>query len=156
MIQAELRRVILGPKEPLERSVMQVNICCDGKAEKVLDKIKEALVMILSTESLCEDEHSFVQDSTYELMESWLDYYILQHIDEECLKEGKKRIRYFGEDRDWFWWSSRVVDENNICVYLLLEGFPVSGFDDFKWLLKCCGALEVEQGDVIQPNDVKM
>ena len=64
--------------------------------------------------------------------------------------EGIEWISYFGDDRDWFYWDSRLTSENELVIYLYLTGFPISGFCALRWLLTTIGANSVEQGESIE------
>jgi hypothetical protein len=154
MIREELQRLLFKPKKDEECNLMQIEVQCDGNAHKVLERAKEALVMILSVESLCEDYDSWETDASYKFLAEWFESNMFIHINAPDVSRDTDKVGYFSEERDWFWWDGRVVDDNILHVYILLEGFPVSGFDDLRWLLQCSGASSVEQGEQVQASDI--
>jgi hypothetical protein len=146
MIRNELQRLIFEPKDNSDCNLMQVDVKCDGNAQHVLERVTEALVMLLSIENICEDYDAWDTDNSYKFLAKWFEHNMFTHIIAPDVSRATDRVRYFSEDRDWFWWAGRVADAETLHVYILLEGFPVSGFDDLRWLLLCSGAMQVEQG----------
>ncbi|MFW8590794.1 hypothetical protein ACOI22_08340 [Glaciecola sp. 2405UD65-10] len=149
MLNDELKRLVFGANSSEEYDLMHVSVKCNGNAELVFERIKECLMLILSVEEICEYHEEWRTENSYELLETWFKTNLLCDVksDELCCQVGK--VRYFSEERDWFWWAGHVKENDYIDVYLKIEGFPVSGFDNLRWLFLCCGATEVaQQGSV--------
>ena len=152
MLRDELNRLLFKATENAaapEMGLMQVEVSCDGNAGEVIARASEALCMILSVHLVCGDEEEWLTDSSYELLETWFENNVLVNLQDENVNRDTEEVRRFGDGRDWFWWSARVIDNNRLLVYILLTGFPVSGFDSLRWLLQCAGALRVEQGPAL-------
>jgi len=157
MIREELKRLLFEADEESATDLMQVEVICDGNAWQVLERATEALAVILSVENICNNKDEWQTDDSYKLLESWFESNVLPHIndeDDDDVSRDIDKVRWFGEGRDWFWWTARVLDDNRLFVYIMLDGFPVSGFDNLRWLLQCCGASQVEQGPAVGSSDI--
>lgn len=154
MAHDELKRLLFGSDKSSDTTLMRVEVSCNNNASRVLEQAIEALAVILSVNSVCEDKEDWLTTESYEMLESWFTNNVLPDNNDDRLLDGIQNVRWFGEDRDWFWWSAQVADENNLYVYILVVGFPISGFDRLRWLLKCCGASVVEQGEAVKSSDL--
>jgi len=157
MIREEINRLLFTPN-PDDISgvdIMEVHVSCDADAWLVLERLYEVLTIVLSTHLLnskCNEDEMELQ---LQPLETWFKENIIQYIkDTEDTSTSTDYLEGFHSYRDWFWWNARGVDENNFKVYILLDGFPVSGFDSLRWLIECCGAVSVEQGDMIDPHEI--
>lgn len=154
MARDELKRLLLGSDKSSDTTLMRVEVSCKNNASQVLEQAIEALAVILSVNAVCEDKEEWLTIESYEMLEAWFTNNVLPDNNDYRLLDGIENIRWFGEDRDWFWWSAQIVDENNLYVYILVAGFPISGFDSLRWLLECCGASKVEQGEAVKSSDL--
>ncbi|OAN61349.1 hypothetical protein A8B79_07775 [Balneola sp. EhC07] len=154
MAHDELKRLLFGSDKSSDTTLMRVEVGCNNNASKVLEKAIEALTVILSVNSVCEGKEDWLTTESYEMLESWFTNNVLPDNNDDRLLDGIQNVRWFGEGRDWFWWSAQVADENTLYVYILVVGFPISGFDSLRWLLKCCGASVVEQGEAVKSSDL--
>lgn len=157
MIREELYRLleeVVKSDAPQVADIMQVEVTCDGNAWDVLDRATEALTIILSVQLICDREEEWMTENSYKLLESWFETNVLPHRKSDDESRDTRNVRCFHDGRDWFWWSSRVINDDLLRVYILLDGFPVSGFDLLRWLLECCGALQVEQGPAVDVADI--
>lgn len=154
MARDELKRLLLGSDKSSDTTLMRVEVSCKNNASQVLEQAIEALAVILSVNTVCEDKEEWLTTESYEMLEAWFTNNVLPDNNDYRLLDGIENVRWFGEDRDWFWWSAQIVDENNLYVYILVAGFPISGFDSLRWLLECCGASEVEQGEAVKSSDL--
>jgi hypothetical protein len=141
----EFRRIVSGSPASLPPNVMGVNVACTGNAEEVLVRFRETLALILSVEVACQNDEEPLVDGAYQLLEEWFEADVMPYCVGDYAKSSTEKVRHFGEERDWFWWNGNTVNENLIVMTILVEGFPISGFDDLRWLLHCCGASSVEQ-----------
>ena len=155
MIREEFNRLLFEADESdgyAGMELMEVEVGCDGDAWDVYLRTKEALAVILSQELLNEViEHEwddYGSDEQDEKLGPWFRKNVMIHAKGECLSESTEYLEWFNDGRDWFWWNARVRNDDLLHVYIKLSGFPVSGFDALRWLLKCCGATSVEQGDL--------
>lgn len=154
MVHDELKRLLFGSDKSSDTTLMRVEASCNNNASRVLEQAIEALAVILSVNSVCEDKEDWLTTESYEMLETWFTNNVLPDNNDDRLLDGIQNVRWFGEDRDWFWWSAQVANENNLHVYILVAGFPISGFDSLRWLLKCCGASVVEQGEAVKSSDL--
>ena len=154
MVRDELKRLLFEVDKNSDVNLMQVEVSCDNNASQVLERVIEALALILSVSSICGNKDEWLTEESYELLESWFSNNVLSHNDDDELNAGIQNVRWFGEGRDWFWWSAKVANENSLLVYILVTGFPISGFDSLRWLLKCCSASQVEQGSAVNSSDI--
>ncbi len=154
MARNELKRLLFGSDKSSDTTLMRVEVSCNNNASQVLEQAMEALAVILSVNSVCKDKEEWLTSESYEMLEAWFINNMLPHNNDDRLLDGIQNVRWFGEDRDWFWWSAQIADENNLYVYILVAGFPISGFDSLRWLLECCGASEVEQGEAVKSSDL--
>jgi len=157
MIREELNRLIFrpNPDEISGQDVMEVHINCEGDAWQVLERVYEVLSIVLSSHLInCKYDEDEMEEHLQPLT-TWFKDNVFQYIkDEEDTYPSTGYLTGFHPYRDWFWWDARGVDANNFKVYLLLDGFPVSGFDSLRWLIECCGAVSVDQGDMIDPHEI--
>lgn len=154
MVRDELKRLLFEVDESNDVNLMQVEVSCDSNAPQVLERAVEALAMILSVNSICGNKDEWLTAESYELLESWFSNNVLSQNNTDELNDGIRNVRWFGEGRDWFWWSAKVENENSLFVYILVTGFPISGFDSLRWLLRSCGASQVEQGAAVKSSDL--
>jgi len=154
MIRDELKRLLFEKDKNNDVNLMQVEVSCDNNASKVLELAIEGLAVILSVNSICGNKDEWLTAESYELLEAWLERNVLPRNIEATLSNDIRNVRWFGEGRDWFWWSAQVKNENTLFVYILVTGFPISGFDSLRWLLRSCGASQVEQGSTIKSSEL--
>ena len=154
MLNDELKRLVFDVTSPKELNLLHVSVECNGNAELVFERIKECLVLILSVEEICEYHDQWRIENSYELLETWFKTNLLCDVEDEQLCSQVGKVRYFHEERDWFWWRGHVRGNDYIDVYLQVVGWPISGFDDLRWILLCCGATEVEQQDAVSSNEL--
>ena len=154
ILQDELRRVVSGPEEGANDNcaeLMEVHVSCPGNALAVHRRIREVYTVLLSAQIVCEanpDASDEALESFYKMYGGWYAAYAKESgTDPESFEIDD--VKYFDEERDWFWWDARVLDKNNLIVYINVVGFPISGFELLRNLLINCGATDVvEGGDV--------
>ncbi|GAB2679336.1 hypothetical protein [Aliiglaciecola aliphaticivorans] len=143
----ELRRIVSGSSATLPNNTMKVNVSCNGNAEEILARFRETMALILSVEITCQNDEESLVDGAYQLLEEWFEADLIPFCEGDDVSQNPKKVRHFGEERDWFLWGGKTVSEELMVLTILVAGMPISGFDDLRWLLHCCGAISVEQAE---------
>lgn len=160
MLRDELNRLLFQATEHDGHDHMEfmaVKVECEGNATEVLRRTSEALAMILSFQLVFDHTWSdeFIDTTEcFEPLEQWFKKHAHTPIEDEYYFLNSENLTYFNEGRDWFWWSAEVKNKDMLIVYIKLQGFPVSGFDDLRRLLQTCGASYAEQGDCLELSDL--
>lgn len=133
---------------------------CDGNSFKILSKCKEVLKIVLEHNENLQlplDEWRkllpewFIKKCSKELTKEEIDEYIKLPIEERdkiaegsgwCLSDW---LYWFEPDqREWYWWSSKIVDNTTIKLVVAVEGWPFP-WGALEWLCIACGAIDIEE-----------
>ena len=171
-IHDEKRRLHEGPSRFDKSSgklVAIFNVTCYDNAEEVLNKVGEVMGIVnhlssTGVHSLDEWKSTlpnwFVSEFVKDLNETeeneWLNKWRDSSEEEKVRLEFEKGwslsnwIYWFKPDeRQWFWWDSKIQNNDNFQVHIEVLGWPFP-WGTLNWLLKVSGASKTEYIDLIE------
>lgn len=151
----ERQRVIFGPEAgqaPSALGLMTVHLVGMRCPAQTLKRLRDALSMLFHCkELLCQklegEQTHWVTESEREdiIRESARKWFASQRWPCDKLIWQEEQFAQLLHERDWEWWSGRVIEDQFVALEILVFGFPISGFDALRWLGELCGAREVKQ-----------
>jgi len=133
---------------------------CDENSFEILSKCKEVLKIVLEHNENLElplDEWRkllpewFIKKCSKERTKEEIDEYAKLPIEErdKIAETSGWRLSdwlyWFEPDqRQWYWWSSKIVDSNTIKIVVAIEGWPFP-WGALEWLCIACGAIDIEE-----------
>ena len=161
----ELRRIDSGPA-PGERPtgiLLELSAISSGRSREVLTKAREVMKAVLSNSDPWPDLDDwrhvlpawFVERSapeqTKEEAERWLAWW--RKLPPEAQAQATEELRWSiadwlywlePEQRQWYWWDGRVVDQDTVRIVIDALDSPTA-LGALEWLLKAAGAERVAE-----------
>lgn len=151
----ERQRVLFGPEagqRPGALGLLTVHLTGMRCPTETLLRLREALSMLFHCKELFEqknggDQKQWVTESERKdiIRGSVRNWFTRQRWPCDKLDWQDDRFAQLLQERDWEWWSGRVVEGQFVALEILVFGFPISGFDALRWMSELCGAREVTQ-----------
>ncbi len=162
MVKNELERLIEGADNSESQGKYLTSFLVDApnNAHEVIKKCKEVLSIVLRQEKdLWPSEEDwrnklppwFIKLCAKEISQEEAKRRILLPI-EERIRLSKEEgwalsawIYWFKPDeRQWFWWDSKIPDENNVIITVESDAWPFP-WGSLDWLLRASGATNVKE-----------
>jgi hypothetical protein len=162
----EVERLRRGPQvgEKPKGTVASFNLICDGNADEVLERCREALGSVLTQSA-----------DPWPSVEHWgrvLPTWFVAACFPEITREEAQRRRalpleqrerlaeqwsvaawiywFRPSERSWYWWNAKVIDANHAQVQVVTESIPFA-MGSLKWLCKAAGARQVSEPQAALP-----
>lgn len=156
---SELKRLLAGPSlgENAPGLLVQVLVDCEMDATELLQAIREVWAIVLKQS----DPESMNLDQWRAMLPNWFVRKFGPEISmEEAVRRRalpmQDRIRLSEEwslsawvhwlkksERHWRWWSCEIASSDELRISVVVDGLPFPS-GSLCWLLKSCGASEVE------------
>ncbi len=166
MIESELKQ-LLSIRNEFSHNLYDVDYClkCEGKAAKILEKMKEIL-LILDQTMIDEDEFELVDwknilpewfvskcrpEMTEEEKEQYLKWWDNLTEEKKQLQAQKKRIWSLNNwlhemdsvRREWYWYKEKTISDKEMILTVLVYGHPFAD-GALKWLAEAAGCMSIE------------
>ncbi|WPC41181.1 hypothetical protein [Clostridium sp. JS66] len=137
-------------------SLSMFTIKCNQDSSNVLAKCKEVLKIVLENneniELTLEDWKKllpkwFIEKFGKEITQEEAEERIKLPIEERMEKAWRLSawIYWFEpNERQWYWYDAKVIDNNTIHLLVECEGWPFA-WGALEWLFKVCGAIAIEE-----------
>jgi hypothetical protein len=155
----EIERLLSGPApdEKPQGFLANARVCAPACADRVLARSREILSIVF--------QQPLDDWPTVELWRSILPVWFIEACSDEISREEAERRRrlpveerqklaerwsvgawvhwFKTAERQWFWWSGRVISADELLIQVEVHGFPFPA-GSLKWLLVSAGATVVE------------
>ena len=167
IVHEERRHLESGPRsdeQPGGAGLVVAILHCPANATAVLTRCREVLRVVIDHQigrwPKVDEWRQLLpgwfvdssSDESEEEVEQWLAEWRSLPLDRRAAAEEKRPWSLADwlawlepEERQWFWWSASVEDDNTLRVELEVHGSPAP-MDAFTWLARAAGATSVDVG----------